>query len=61
MRLPYREKGDALEGERIACQARKIINKPPRHGSSCHKIQAITLESNAYCIIEKSFRVTNQV
>jgi len=58
LRLTYREKGDALEGERIACQARKIINKPPRHGSSSHKIQSMTLESNAYCVIEKSFRLT---
>jgi hypothetical protein len=50
------ENGDSLSGERIACQARKIRDKPLTQGSSCHRIQNVVCETNAYCVIEKEFK-----
>lgn len=34
-----RGKGDAIEGERVICTARKVIVKKPAKGSSRHRIQ----------------------
>ena len=50
------EVGDAIHGERIAFQCRKVnIHKKPVHGTSAHKAQFGTLD-NAFCIINKRFR-----
>ena len=52
----YYQEGDAIEGERIAFQCRKLeILKKPFPGTSAHRAQAGKLE-NAFCVIVKRFR-----
>ena len=56
----YYEKGDAIQGDKIVGIARKI-NKPKvvvRTGS--HKSIQITLEENAFCVIDKKSRFLPQ-
>ena len=49
----YRDEGDALEGDRIACQARKLKQNLDIKGSYKHRANQIILSKYAYCIIEK--------
>ncbi|MBL7126639.1 MAG: hypothetical protein ISS58_05480 [Dehalococcoidales bacterium] len=52
----YRNLGDALRGDRIAVEARridKVIVMKRTHG---HKGQFTTLRDNAYCIIDKPLK-----
>lgn len=53
----YRERGDALAGERIIAQARNIgrILVVPR--TSTHRIQQTVLKSNVLCVIDRPFRI----
>jgi hypothetical protein len=51
-----RESGDALEGERIIAQARKIDNKGVVPGTATHRIQEVVLRSNVLCVLDRSFR-----
>lgn len=52
----YYQEGDAIHGERIAFQCRRVeVFKKPVHGTSAHKAQAGKLD-NAYCVIVKRFR-----
>ena len=57
----YREEGDAIEGERIVCQAREISKPTLVQGSSRHKKQQITLKGRqnnlAKCWIVKPRRL----
>ena len=48
----YREEGDAIEGEVISCQARKIGRIRIVRGTSAHRIQLVTIRRNAYCVID---------
>lgn len=48
--------GDAITGERVIAQARKIGNIIIVPGSSGHQIQQTTLKTDVFCIIDKSFR-----
>jgi len=43
----HRDNGDAIEGERIACQFRKIINPNLIRGTGAHRAGRASLE-NAY-------------
>jgi len=52
----YKECGDALEAERIAAQAKKVVRKPITRGSGAHNIQPLALTSYAFCVIEKPLR-----
>ena len=51
-----KNKGDALEAEKIAVQARIIKKFKVVAGTSTHNIQRTTLEGTAYCVIEKPMR-----
>jgi len=52
----YFQEGDAIQGERIAFQCRKVeVLKKPVRGTSTHKAQSGKL-TNAYCVILKRFR-----
>jgi hypothetical protein len=52
----HRENGDAIEGERIACQFRKINKVDLIRGTGAHRAGRASLE-NAYCVITKPLRV----
>lgn len=52
----FKECGDALQAERIAAQAKKVIYKRIDRGSGAHNIKVLALEKYAYCIIEKPLR-----
>lgn len=49
----YRDVGDSLEAERIACQCRKIQSNNLIRGSGAHRATQIILSKYAYCVIEK--------
>ena len=52
----HRENGDAIEGDRIACQFRKI-NKPRLiRGTGTHRAGSTSLE-DAYCVITRPLTV----
>lgn len=54
--LTYYKVGDAIEGERIIFNCRKINqHRRPIRGSSSHRAIAGKLD-NAYCVINKKFR-----
>jgi hypothetical protein len=55
-RATYRNFGDALAGERIIAQARKIEKVRVVRGSSSHRMQETLLKSNVLCVIDRSFR-----
>jgi len=48
----YYNLGDALEGERIACQCRKLTGPRVTKGSSAHRGMQLILKKYAYCVIE---------
>jgi hypothetical protein len=52
----HRENGDAIEGERIACQFRKINGPTLIRGTGAHRAGRASLE-NAYCAITKPLRI----
>lgn len=52
----YYQQGDAIEGQRIAAQARSIGRILVAHGSSSHRIQTTVLRESAYCVIEAPLR-----
>ena len=52
----YYQQGDAIKGEKIAFQCRKLNRlAKPIHATSAHRAQAGKL-INAYCVIDKRFR-----
>jgi hypothetical protein len=55
----YRNKGDAIEGEVISCQARKY-EKIVLKGSGAHRAVRLKLSGRgriyAYCVIDKPLR-----
>ena len=63
-----KKKGDAIEGDKILCQARNIIKKKyPIKGTSGHRTQFAILESRgrtpAFCQVERemSFNGTHSL
>jgi len=55
-----RKKGDAIEGDKILCQARRIEKHQPPKGTHRHRTQTASLDSigreAAFCVVEKEFR-----
>jgi len=51
----HRELGDAIEGERIVCQFRKMSDLVVGHGTAAHRASETKLY-NAYCSITKPLR-----
>lgn len=49
----YHNPGDAIKGERITAQYRKIHQSKLVHGTSSHKITQSKLEGSVFCIIDK--------
>ena len=49
--------GDALRGERIAINARRLSNPQLVNQSGRHKASSITARDNVYCVIEKPLSV----
>jgi len=47
--------GDAIDGERIACQYRSIRIKPPATATHTHRAGRAVLR-DAYCVIERQVR-----
>lgn len=50
----YYNVGDAIQGERIACQFRKMRKIQVVTGTSRHRASRTTLE-DAYCVIEAAY------
>jgi len=48
----YHKRGDSIEGERIACQFRKMDKISLVAGTSRHRARRTSLK-NAYCVIVK--------
>ena len=53
----FDQEGDAIEGEQVIAQARKIGKTIVIPGTSNHKIQQITLKRNVLCVIDRSLRL----
>lgn len=56
----YCNKGDAIKGEKIAAQGRKIGRIRIVPGSGAHRARATELEGDAYCVIERPMRAVRQ-
>ena len=52
----HREEGDAIEGDLIVGEARKIGKPRVVIGTARHRTQQIVLQENAFCIIKKKLR-----
>lgn len=53
----YRNRGDALQAERVIAQARNIGKPLVVPGTSSHRIQEVVLKVNAMCVIDRPFRL----
>lgn len=53
----FRDPGVGIKAEKILAQARKVIRKGVTMGTSTHNIQRYDLDTNAFCVIEKEFRL----
>lgn len=53
----YREEGDAIAGERVVAQGRKIGRIRIVSGTSTHKMQEVTLRSNVLCVLDRPHRL----
>ena len=49
----HRESGDALEGERVACQCRKYSGPHTIKGTGAHRATRFVMSMYVYCVIEK--------
>ena len=56
----HRERGEALAGERIIAQARIIGPMLVVPGTSTHKMQQVALKKNAFCVLDRPFRLLGQ-
>ena len=52
----YRDPGDALAGERVIAQARKIRTVKSVPGTSAHRMQETILSTNVLCVLDREFR-----
>ena len=48
----YYDKGDAIKGERVSCQARKLKHKKLIPMTGAHRGTRIILDGNVFCVIE---------
>jgi hypothetical protein len=53
----YCNHGDALEGEQVIAQARKVGKTRVVSGTSTHQIQETILRRNVLCVIDRPFRL----
>ena len=53
MMTTYYNNGDALKGDIIECESRKMSKKKKIRKSGRHKAQSIVLKDNAECTIKK--------
>ena len=57
----YKGKGDAIKGEKLAFNCRKhFLHRKPTPGTSSHRAKSGTLSVNAFCVIEKEFRLLHE-
>lgn len=56
----HRNRGDALAGEQIIAQARRIGRPIVVPGTSAHRIQQAVLRINVLCVIDRPFRLTEE-
>ncbi len=49
----YSNPGDAIQGEKVTAQARKIHRVTVSTGTSTHQIQNVKLEGSVFCIIDR--------
>jgi hypothetical protein len=49
----YSKLGDAIEGEKVTAQARKVYRSMVTTGTSTHQIQQMKLEGSVFCIIDR--------
>ena len=49
----YSRPGDAIQGEKVTAQARKIHRTAVSAGTSTHQINNVKLEGSVFCIIDK--------
>ncbi len=54
------EQGDAIRGERITAQYRKMTKALLVHGTSTHQIRHSKLEGSVFCIIDKPLNYLRQ-
>lgn len=52
----YHDHGDAIRGERVTAQYRKISKARLVHGTSSDQIRQAKLEGTVFCIIDKPLR-----
>lgn len=54
----YRNEGDAVEGERIICTARKVTGPDLIKGGSAHRLNRLKLfgrgKTAAFCVIDRA-------
>lgn len=55
------EIGDALRGDRVAINARRIDQPHVIEGSARHRAQATIARDNVYCVIEMPLRARPKV
>lgn len=56
----YRNRGDALAGERVIAQARTVGRPRVVPGTAKHRIQEIVLKSNVLCVIDRPLRLKDE-
>lgn len=49
----YHDPGDAIRGERVTAQYRKIYRARLVHGTSAHQISQSKLEGSVFCVIDR--------
>ena len=56
----YCGQGDAIRGERVTAQFRKMTKAVLMHGTSTHQIRHSKLEGSVFCIIDKPLNYLRQ-
>ncbi|HJT35115.1 MAG TPA: hypothetical protein VJ783_24015 [Pirellulales bacterium] len=59
-RTVHRNDGDAIAGERVIAQGRKIGKMIVVAGTSTHKMQEVVLRSNVLCVLDRPFRLSEE-
>ena len=49
----YSKLGDAIQGEKVTAQARKVYRSSVTAGTSTHQIHQLRLEGSVFCIIDR--------
>ena len=52
----YTKLGDALRGDRIAINARRLSEITVEAGSGRHRRRSLTARDNVYCVIDKPLK-----